>query len=287
MNEGRDVWSGGTSKEKSEAINKSLRTTFRNVFQPGILFPKVVRPTREEVIEKQTADAWEEVQKRREEKNHPFLGNSPALEKTVAPSAGEQSKVVITTQKINKEMVEKVLKDSGFDKLPMTEKARQIVEEAINHGARPVTEYTGKIMMERQVPEEPPAFVRPGKLEVGDRVIPLQWVPVGIWGAKFDLPNVPPSMRVKKMYTGPVKVTKSAYPPWRVPADFSHADSVTEERLWAIDLEEDKNDKTTNKSEDMLPFPLSTRDTTLLLKVDDGSFRLGSMAEPSGEVLNV
>lgn len=269
MNEGRDVWSGGTSRDKSEVIHKSLRTTLRNVFQPEILFPKIVRPSKEELLEKQVEAAWEEVQKRREERSRPFRGNSSVLEKTSdAASAGESG-----SQKINKELVEKVLKESGFDKLPMTDKARQILEGALSNGARPVTEYTGKVMLERAIPEEPPAFVRPGQLNVGDRIISLQWMPVGLFGAKFDLPMIPPTARIKKMYSGPVKVSKNAYPPGRVPTDPSKVETTTEERLWALDLEEDGIKKS---NDDHSPCPMITKDTTMVL-------RLEPLAAPSGE----
>jgi len=169
--------------------------------------------------------------------------------------------------------IEKILKDSGFDRLPMTDKAKSIVEDAITKGARPVTEYTGKLMLERNLPEEPPAFVRPKQLKVGDRVVALQWMPMGVMGSKFDLPFVPPAVKVKKLYIAPVKVTKESFPPGQIPKDCSKLETVIEQRLWGLDVEIEEVKK---EGGTLISSPLATRDTTLVM-------RLAPLASPAGE----
>jgi hypothetical protein len=286
MNEGREVWSTGSSAEKSASLNKSLRTTLNNVHQPGILFPKKKEPTEVEIVEKELADAWTEVQKRRRSGSDPRRSPS-TIEKADADDAA-------VVEGLNS--VEKALQVSGFDKLPMTKRARQALHDALDNGAEPVTQYTGKVMCDRDLPETPPAALivaplmekagvldrpreaddrsaGPRSLQVGDRVVPLQWVDVGPFGAKFDLPFVPPVARVKKLHVAPATVTKDAYPPGRVPADMSAVERVEEQRLWAIELEPEGE----NKEASDATCPFFTKDTTMVL-------RLEPLAQPSGEV---
>jgi hypothetical protein len=177
---------------------------------------------------------------------------------------------------LEKEVVEKIFKASGFDKLPLTDKARGVIEDAISRGAVPSTEYTGKIMVEHAMPEEPPAYARPGKdgLKVGDRVIPLQWMSAGRFGATFDLPYIPEAMKVKKLFVGPAKVSKNTYPPGKAPGDLSKVETVTEERLWGMELESEEVSK---DGEELCPCPVVTKDTTMVL-------RLEPLAQPTGEV---
>jgi hypothetical protein len=174
---------------------------------------------------------------------------------------------------ISKDQVEKILKDAGWDKLPFPDKAKEALEDLISNGAKPVSEYTGKLMVEHGIAEEPPAFVRPRKLEVGDTVIPLDWRGVCLQGAKFDMPMVPPAAKVKKIYMGPAKVTKNAYPFGRMPGDLSKVETVTEDRMWGLDLEGDK----VGKDDDTFPSTIPTRDTTMVLRME-------ALASPEGEI---
>jgi hypothetical protein len=175
--------------------------------------------------------------------------------------------------RISKDQVEKILKDAGWDKLPLPDKAKEALEDLVSNGAKPVSEYTGKIMVEHGIPEEPPAFVRPKKLEVGDMVIPIDWRSVGAFGGKFDMPMVPQAAKVKKIYMGPARVSKNAYPFGRTPADLSKVEMVTEDRMWGLDLEEGK----VKKDDDTFPSPVSTRDTTMVLRME-------ALASPEGEI---
>jgi len=350
MNEGRDVWSSGTSSDKSDAINKSLRTTLNNLHRPQELFPKKKRMTEVERIEKETAEEFEAIKKRvaeREgliEKSHEddededegvveksdfpngssatnggdiapvedlskiavtahgkplqslehqrrakkaweMRGAKPALGRESKPqkepeaakkSFGDRIDAVIHTND-GGSPIEKAIKQSGFDKLPMTDKARELLENVLSNGAEPVTQYTGKVLIERGIPEVPPASLAKinSKLQVGDRVIPLHWVPVGPVGATFDLPYVPPSARITRMYEGPAKVTKDVYSPGRAPKDCKNCESVIEERLWALELEAEGDEK--HADNDDAAVPMAVSDTTMVL-------RLEPLAQPSGEV---
>lgn len=280
--------SGGNVTDKSAAINKSLRTTLTNIHSKGELFPRKRKPTEVELLEKELEATQAELLKRQGESSDP-RSRPAAIEKAVemTAAAGHESSVV-----------EKALMKSGFDKLPMTDRARDALEDALANGAQPVTQYTGKVMLERGVPELPPALLAapeqmekagvldrpvngggphqaagPAALQVGDRVVPLQWVDVGPFGAKFDLPFVPPVARVKKLHFGPAKVTKDAYPPGRVPEDREKTETVVEDRLWAMDLVPEGDTKEASD----VPCPVFTKDTTMVL-------RLEPLADPSGEV---
>lgn len=278
--------SSGNLAGKSAALNKSLRTTLDNVHRPGELFPKKRRLTENEILEKELEATVAEFNKRMESSDP--RNSSVAIEKAVnvTAAAGQEGS-----------MLEKALMKSGFDKLPMTDRARDALEGALANGAQPVTQYTGKVMLERGMPEVPPAFLAtseqmekagaldrpltgggsvsagPAALKVGDRVIPLQWVDVGPFGAKFDLPFVPPVARVKKLHFGPATVTKDSYPPGRVPGDMEKTETVVEDRLWAIDLVPESDVKEASDA----PCPVFTKDTTMVL-------RLEPLADPSGEV---
>lgn len=170
--------------------------------------------------------------------------------------------------------VEKVLKETGFDKLPLSDHGKQVLEEVLRKG-KPATEYTGKIMVDHGVAEMAPAFVRPGALKNGDRVIPLQWTPMGVFGAQFDIPFLPEVGRVRGITMGPAKVTKKSYPPGQYPADLSKEETVTENRMWSMTLERDK-DAEKDGVAGMQLSPVSTRETTMVL-------RLEPLASPAGE----
>lgn len=272
----------GAMREKWEGVHKQLLTTDRNVLIPKRVMEKVVKD--EGTIEK--ADyAGDGEQKglgsmlglgRFRDKNAP---KTEPENFRVSPSATSETvvKTVAEGQLLEKEQIEKILKETGWDKLPMSDKAKQMVEDAISKGAKPVTEYTGKYMVDHGMPEEPPAFVRPGSLKAGDRVVPLHWTPMGVFGAKFDMPYVPETATVKKMLTGAVTVTKSAYPPGRCPSDLGKCETVKENRMWGMELEPEGIKKEAPSDDGTSAMPVWTRDTTMVL-------RLEPLASPSGDV---
>jgi len=195
------------------------------------------------------------------------------IEKAASPFVVSPSEGPGREGRVSKDEIEKVLKDAGWDKLPIPDKAKEALEDLISNGARPASEYTGKIMVEHGVAEEPPSFVRPKKISVGDTVIPLDWRGVCLQGAKFDMPYVPKAAKVKKVYMGPVKVSKNPYPFGRMPSDISKVETVTEDRMWGLDLEGDE----VGKDDDTFPSTFPTRDTTMVLRME-------ALASPGGEV---
>lgn len=284
------IESSGSMADKSGAINKSLRTTFNNLHQPGVLFPKKRQPTEVELLEKELADqiAAEHARVEKDLGARPDPPRSSStIEKAVAEAAvGEQADLTA---------VEKALVKSGFDKLPMTDRAKEVLESALGNGAEPVTQFTGRLSIERGIAEPAPAMLTGGKIEkagvldrpregdnrsagpsslqVGDRVIPLQWTDVGPFGAKFDLAHVPQPGKVKKLHIGPAVVTKESYPPGHGPSDPSKAETVEEQRLYAIEIEPEG----VEKGVDCVRCPILTKDTTMVL-------RLEPLMDPTGHV---
>jgi len=282
------IESSGTLADKNAAINKSLRTTLTNLHQPSVLFPVRRKQTEvekaEEDLEKEIA-ANNAAMVHKERGTRPDPSRSfPAIEKAADAAAGELT------------ALEKALVRSGFDKLPMTDHAKEVLESALGNGAQPATQYTGRMSIERGIAQPAPAMLAaqegvekagvldrpregdnrsagPGSLKVGDRVITLQWMDVGPFGAKFDLPHVPQPGRVKKLHIGPAVVTKESFPPGHGPSDPASAETVEEERLYAIEIEPEG----VEKDADCARCPIVTKDTTMVL-------RLEPLMEPSGFV---
>lgn len=254
-----------------EEARKSFLQRLESIKEEGVEYDENDQSQKEALasLRKLESDIADHVYETDEERRGKVIAS-----KSLSDRLNEVARKHLGASFISKDMVEKILKDGGWDRLPLTDKAREIVEDMISKGAEPVTEYTGKLLVERAIPEEPPAFVRPKKLKVGDKVIPLHWTVVGTQGAKFDLPNVPEAVKVKKMYMGPAKVTKNSYPYGRYPKDISKAETVTEDRLWGLEIE-DRLGK--QDGDDTMSLPVTTRDTTLVV-------RLPAMASPEGEV---
>lgn len=283
MDDLKDIWSSGNQRGKSDVIRKMIQTTKDGLVDPLTLLPKAAKPS-DAVVEKDYHGTEEQeglgaamglgrfIDKNSVRKAKPETENFPDSSSAVSKTA----KNAVAEELLTKEQVDLVLKESGWDRLPMTDKARQVVEDAISRGAKPATEYTGKVMVERGFPEEAPAFPREGSLKAGDRVIALHWTPMGVMGAKFDMPYVPESATVKKMYVAPAKVTKEPFPPGRGPRDLSKVATVSEDRLWGMDLEPETMNKEADGA-DHVSCPVLTRDTTMVL-------RLEPLATPQGEV---
>lgn len=270
-------WSGGTLSGRSAEISKGLRTTLRNIVQPKDVIRKLTPGDDNAVVEKDFEGDGE----------MPGLGNAMGLRRFIdkntpasevkpenfpgSPSAEKKTEQGSVAEGLS---VEKVLKESGYDKLPLSDHGKEVLEQIISRGGKPVTDYSGKLLIEHGLPEPAPPMVRVPDLKVGDRVMVLPWVSVGTWGAKFDLPYVPETAKVKKLYIAPAKVTKNSYPPGRVPSDLSKVETVMEDRLWAMEIEPDG----VNKDEDGLSScPVGVREPAMVL-------RLEPLAAPTGEV---
>jgi len=149
----------------------------------------------------------------------------------------------------------------------------ELVRDLVEDGEI-VSQKTGRVWVERSIPEEPPAFVRPGKLKVGDRVHVLNWVPLGVHGTTIDLY---PKGTVSKIYEVKCLVSKEPRPLGRM----VRKDTPFEEQTRILGLEIDGHGPYSEKGEDEDgAFPYITKDSSVIV-------RFPPMAEPSGETSHV
>lgn len=251
----QDVWSAGNNRKTSEQISKSL-TSSRKQMMPS-LFPVKSAAERVSAIE---GEASADLEKSEESSETDLLASSSR------PDANQAALAV--SGGVGLGSLDRALSEGGYDKESLGGDALKCLEKALKEQGEVVTVRTNKVWVERAVPEEPPAFVRPKKLTVGDRVQLLNWVPMGVHGAKV---NLFPVGKVTKMYT--VKALVSAEPMrWGVmpQKDIKFAE---EERLLGVEL--DGRGPYTAKSKDGEPFPYVTKDSTLII-------RFPPMASPGG-----
>jgi hypothetical protein len=240
----RSVWSSGGLRENKASIHKSMTTSLRNFHAE--LFPKLQKEV--ESVEKDTeAEESEE-------------SASCALPPVKAPEGVTGADVAA---------LERALEKCGYSKdLLGDEKFSSILSKAFAEKAEVITHRTGKMWIERAIPEEPPAFVRPDSVKVGDQVQVLNWVPLGVHGAKIDLF---PKGKVSKIYKAKCLVTKEPIPFGVIPGD--DAEFIEEERVLGLEL--DGKGPYVQKSGSS-PFPYITKDSTLIV-------RFPVMATPSGQ----
>ena len=230
-----------THADTQAVIHKSLTTALK-FNQP--LFPK------KQIVEKVVEGSKDETVEKSEESDETH---------TVAPSSE------------NVDLVIKALKEHGYENLSDTDMVH--VRKALKDGAEVVTNKTGKLWIEREVPEEPPAFLCPKKLELGNKVQLLNWVPMGVHGATIDLY---PQGAVTKMYMTKCLVSKKAMPWGVIPKGKAEFDE--EERLMGVEL--DGKGPYVKKDNTTLPYPFVTKDSTLIM-------RFPTMGKPSGETHHV
>lgn len=140
---------------------------------------------------------------------------------------------------------------------PDTDDYRKAVADALMQGGDLVSLQTGSTALEHGLPTPPPAFVRPGKLRIGDRVRVLNWVPVGTQAAYLDLG--PKEGKIARMVYTKCRVTSSSVPYDRWPEkDIKTSEEV---RLYALGLEQ----------EDGTIIPLLTKDSSLVIRLDNPS----------------
>jgi hypothetical protein len=169
--------------------------------------------------------------------------------------------------------LEQALVKCGYAKdMARDEKFSSILLKALADKGEVVSEKTGKLWVEREIPEEPPAFVRPDRLKLGDKVQVLNWVPMGVQGAKIDLF---PQGKVSKIYKVKCLVTKEALPFGVIPR--KDAGFVEEERILGLEL--DGKGPYVNKDSDT-PIPFITKDSSMII-------RFPVMADPSGNTEHV
>ena len=233
--------SSGTSVETQGVIHKSLTSALKfhqPLFPKKVLVEKVVEGSKDETVEK-------------------------AKESDEASSKAPSSKDV--------DQAMQALKEHGYGDL--TDDQLGCVRKALKGGAEIVTNKTGKLWIEREVPEEPPAFLCPKKLELGNKVQLLNWQPMGVHGATIDLF---PQGSVTKMYMTKCLVSKNKMPYGVLPK--GKGEFNEEERLMGVEL--DGKGPYAMKASDMMPYPYVTKDSTLIM-------RFPTMGTPSGETQHV
>jgi hypothetical protein len=241
----RGAWTSGTSLEKGASIHKMLMTT-KNAFH-NEMFPKIQK----------NEDGTVKTEETEAEENAEAEQLAPAPENDEALASLEQALV-----------------KCGYAKdMARDEKFSSILAKAMAEKGEVVSERTGKLWVEREIPEEPPAFVRPDRLKLGDRVQVLNWVPMGVHGAKIDLF---PQGKVSKIYKVKCLVTKEALPFGVIPR--KDAGFVEEERILGLEID-GKGPHTVNKDSDT-PFPYVTKDSSVII-------RFPVMASPSGNTEHV
>jgi len=139
---------------------------------------------------------------------------------------------------------------------------RQAVAEALQAGAEVVSKKTGCVWLSHGLPHVPPAYIRPGKLRVGDRAIVLNWVPLGVHGATIDLS--PKVGKVAKLLVVKCKIAGGPVPYDRWPMEMPQV--FDEKRVYALGLEGDQG-----------VTPICLKDYSLVMRLD------GPSALPSGE----
>ena len=245
------VWSSGSSQERSASLHKSL-TSANRLMNP--LFPKVVKKDEEEesgVLESEES----------EESDSSTSSSSEPRRRTLSIDEVKEKAHSFARKALSK-------RGYGEDLLENDDFYSNFIRALVEDGEI-VTEKTGKIWIERSIPEEPPAFIRPGKLKVGDRVQVLNWVPLGVHGTTVDLF---PKGTVSKIYEVKCLVSKEPKPLGRM----VQKETPFEEQVRVLGVEIDGKGPYSEKDEDGTAFPYITKDSSMIV-------RFPPMAEPSGE----
>jgi len=251
----RDVWSSGSSGERHDELRKSL-TASKKYNQP--LFPS--KP-QEESVEKDS-DSDSESSDDSESADSASSSYKPAGNITVGELRNR-----------SRALMEKALADRGYPKeLLEDDNFRASLAKALAQDGQIVSRKTGKAWIERAIPEEPPAFVRPGKLKIGDKVQLLNWTPMGVHGTTVDLF---PRGNVTKLYTVKCLVTKEPLMYGCMAPDASEFDE--EDRI--LGLEIDGRGPYPLKDGGK-PVPFVTKDSSIIM-------RFPYMASPGGQTDHV
>lgn len=251
-----NAWASGNSREHSASIHKSL-TASNRLMHP--LFPKVLKKDEEEetgIIEEEESE---------DSDSSTSSSSEPRKRKFSAGELKEKARSFARKALSKRGYGEDLLENEGF----YSQFIRAMVEDG-----EIVTQKTGRVWIERSIPEEAPAFVRPGKLKVGDRVQVLNWVPLGVHGTTIDLF---PKGTVSKVYEVKCLVSKEPRPLGKM----VQKDTPFEEQVRVLGVEIDgKGPYSTKEEDDGMPFPYITKDSSVIV-------RFPPMAEPSGETSHV
>lgn len=248
----KSVWSSGNSRERTGELHKSL-TAANRLMKP--MFPKIRKDEEQEtgVIEEDESDE---------------------SETSTSSSSSEPRRKTFTLDEVRgraRSFMEKALKKRGYPTslLDNEDFYSNFVRSLVEDG-EVVSERTGRAWIERAVPEEAPAFVRPGKLKIGDRIQVLNWVPLGVHGTTVDLF---PKGRVSKIYEVKCLVSKDPM----TPGCMFRKGSPFEEQQRVLGLELDGKGPYSVKGEsEETAFPYITKDSTVIV-------RFPPMSLPTGE----
>jgi len=196
---------------------------------------------------------------------------------TQASSTDNSSHGTITVGQLrarSRAMMEKALIKRGYPKeLLEDDNFRNAFAKALVGGGELVSKKTGKAWIDRSIPEEPPAFVRPDKIKLGDRVQVLNWIPMGVHGATIDLF---PKGSVTKIYQVKCLVTKEPFSLTSLP-DKSH-DYMEEDRIMGLEL--DGKGPYPLKDLAQTPLPYILKDSSVIM-------RFPPMGTPAGQTEHV
>jgi hypothetical protein len=256
----RSVWSSGTSAEHSGRIHKSMTTTKRAFCQE--MFPKIQKD----------GENQEETAQETKEEAEPIAPSPEKSDKVV----GKPSLLTVDALKGRAaEEMERALAGCGYEKdLLSDERFRSTLAKALLEKGEIVSQRTKKLWVERELPEEPPASIFPDKLKLGDRAQVLNWVPMGVHGAKIDLF---PRGKVSKIYKVKCLVTKEPIPFGEIPG--ADAEFSEEERVIGLELD-GKGPYTLNKESSRATYPYIIKDSSIII-------RFPAMADPSGQTDHV
>lgn len=260
-------WSSGNSREHSGILHKSL-TAANRLMNP--LFPKVVRKDEEDY---ETEPGRQPQEEGDIEEEHSDSEEESSESDSSTSSSSEPRRRTFSAKELKEKarsFVRKALRKRGYsESLLDNDRVYSALVKALVEDGEIVSEKTGRIWMERAIPEEAPAFVRPGKLKVGDRVQVLNWVPLGVHGAVVDLF---PKGKVSKIYEVKCLVSKDPMPMGKM----VRKDTPFEEQRRVLGMEIDGKGPFSTKEKEDTPFPYVTKDSSVIV-------RFPPMAEPSGE----
>lgn len=239
----RNFWSLGNSVDSHDSIHKSMMTT-KNAFHKE-LFPK-----------KEKGDSCD---------SSDYASEQAQVESTRNITSEE-------LKRISDDALRSSLEKCGYSAELLNDEAfKKCFSSALGRKGSIVSKRTGKVWLERAVPEEPPAFL-PDKLQLGDKVQVLNWVPMGVHGATIDLY---PKGKVTKIYSVKCLVSKEPMELGTMPDE--NVEHCEEERVIGLELD-GKGPHVSKEGKKHCPYVI--KDSSVIV-------RFPPAGSPSGETQHV
>jgi hypothetical protein len=272
----QDIWSSGSQKSKADATRKIIMTSTTNY--GAMLFPKKTHEQKPEFTAEASPDAGS-------------IEKSEDGKKAENAYPGD-----IKTEDEKKDKYARAnaaLIKNGYDPKNYKDETLNHIEKALSERGGVISEFTGRAWLakENEV-QEPPAFVRPKTLSVGNKVQLLNWHNMGVHGAQVDL--FPAAGKVTKIYSQKVRISKDKMPYTVVPVKGAAFDD--EDRIIGLELDGHGPSKETikdvegAKDNEKYPVPYLTKESSVILKFDDGGttlFRQPPLGTPAGSTQHV